>query len=180
MSVVFRVTEDFICAVRADLMRPHPFAHERVGFVAARAAQGQDHLVILAESYHPVDDHDYLPDPSVGAMMGQEALRKALDLALLNPVAVLHIHMHGEPPDERPSYLWFSDIDLSEQLKFVPDFFKVRRGMPHGAIVLSPYSAAGRLWLSPDEIVPIAEFDIVGSRMTLIRADTFGTTGFYG
>jgi len=66
-----------------------------------------------------VADADYVKDESVGAKIGQEALRKALETALLNPVGLLHVHMH-----DFPGPLWFSRIDLREQLNFVPDFSK--------------------------------------------------------
>ncbi|MDE5442527.1 hypothetical protein GWG65_13925 [Bradyrhizobium sp. CSA207] len=176
MKILFRATGDFMAAVRRDLSRRHPFAHERVGFITARAAQGHDHLVVLAEDYHPVADNDYVPDPSVGAMIGQEALRKALELALLKPVGVFHVHLHGLPAGRR---LWFSPIDLREQVKFVPDFFKVRRNMPHGAIVLSPYSAAGRVWLRPDEIVNFSEFVEVDAQVSIRKSSQDGSTDFY-
>src|SRR5450759_2444986 len=107
MSVLFRSTEGFMARMRSDLMRPHPFAYERVGFITTRAARGLDHLVVLAEHYYPVADEDYLPDETVGAMMGPEALRKALELALLNPVGIFHVHMHL-----MGRRLWFSGIDL--------------------------------------------------------------------
>jgi len=175
MKVIFRTTESFLESVRTDLIRPHPFAHERVGFITVRAAQGADHLVVLAQDYHPLADGEYLRDRSVGAMMGQEAIRKALDLALLNPVGIFHIHMHTLPGRR----LWFSHIDLREQQRFVPDFFKVRPNMPHGAIVLSPQSAAGLAWLGPTEIVPIAEFNFVGTQIKIVRSSGDGSTDFY-
>jgi hypothetical protein len=174
MGIVFRATENFLGHVRSDLTRKHPFAHERVGFIVVRAAQGLEHLVLLAQDYYPVADADYIPDSSVGAMLGQEAIRKALEIALLNPVGVFHVHMH-----DFPGRLWFSRVDLREQLKYVPDFFKVRSGMPHGAIVLSPYSAAGRVWLGPQEIVRIDEFDVVGARVKITRSSDDGSTDFY-
>jgi hypothetical protein len=61
----------------------------------------------------------------------------------------------------------------------VPDFFKVRSTMPHGAIVLSPRSAAGRTWLAPDNVVPIDEFNIVGAKLEVVRASEDGSTDFY-
>jgi hypothetical protein len=75
MTVIYRATEEFMSAVRADLLRPHRFAEERVGFISVRATGGQKNLTLIADDYHPVADEDYLPDPNVGAMMGQEALR---------------------------------------------------------------------------------------------------------
>jgi hypothetical protein len=148
--------------VRQDLERPHAFAAERVGFISIRAANAGANLLLLAHGYHPVDDDDYVNDPSVGAMMGQEAIRKALNIALLQPVGMIHVHMHGHK-----GVPGFSGIDLSEQLSFIPDFFKVRKGMPHGAMVLSHDKAAARIWLNPAAICDIHEFNIPGSRYSL-------------
>jgi hypothetical protein len=160
MKVVFRTTDQFFDDVRRDLARPHQFAAERVGFISLRAAHTRNTLVLLPEAYHPVADEDYIDDPTVGAMMGQEAIRKALNVALLQPVGMFHVHMHEH--HGRPG---FSKIDVVEQLKFVPDFFKVRREMPHGAIVLSHDRAFGRVWLDPKTIIRISEFNAVGPRM---------------
>jgi hypothetical protein len=172
--VTFRATQVFLSDVRRDLMRPHEFAHERVGFITVRAAQGAEGIVLLAQGYYPVADRDYLRDYTVGAMIGQEALRKALNLALLDGVGVFHVHMHG-----LSHRLWFSPIDLREQVKFIPDFFTVCPQMPHGAIVLNEKAAAGRVWLSANEVSIISEFDEVGSRTTLSRAAADGSTDFY-
>ena len=174
LRLTFRATGALLSEVRQDLMRAHEFAHERVGFITARAAQGAEGLVLLAESYYPVADEDYVRDPSVGAMIGQEALRKALDLALLKGVGVFHVHMH-----ELSHHLWFSHIDLREQVKFIPDFFTVCPQMPHGAIVLNERTAAGRVWLGPSRVTNINAFDEVGSPMALTRAAADGSTDFY-
>lgn len=174
MRTIFRATDQFMDSVRRDLQRPHRFAHERVGFITVKAAETSDTLLLLAEGYHPVEDDDYIKDNTVGAMMGQEAIRKALNLALLKRVGVFHVHMHF-----LPGRLWFSGIDLREQLKFVPDFFKVQSKLPHGALVLSPSSAAGRVWLSPTNIVPITEFNAVGTQVRAHYSAKDGSTDFY-
>jgi hypothetical protein len=162
--IIFRATQQFMDSVRHDLERRHAFAFERVGFITTRAVQGTEGLVILADGYHPVADDDYVPDSSVGAMLGSEALRKALELALLQGAGVFHVHMHGAAPR-----LWFSGIDLREQVRFIPDFFTVCPQMPHGAIVLDAKRAAGRVWLAPDRIVIIDEFGTVGGRLVIER-----------
>lgn len=176
MSVLFRATEQFMASVRHDLMRPHRFAHERVGFVTVKVAAGAENLVLLAQDYFPVADSEYVDDPTFGAMIGQEALRKALDLALLNPVGVFHVHMHLLSQQR----LWFSAIDLSEQRNFVPDFFKVRPTMPHGALVLSPQSAAGLVWRNASDVQPISEFNTVGAQLKIIAAALDGSTDYSG
>jgi len=176
MSILFRATEAFMASARRDLMRRHHFAHERVGFATTRAAAGKDRLVLLAENYYAVADEDYVFDPTVGARIGQEALRKALNLALFNPVGVIHIHMHLLPS----ARLWFSEVDLSEQRNFMPDFFKVRPTMPHGAVVLSPRSAAGLVWTAPNTVQPIDEFNFAGAQMKVIQARREGSTDYMG
>lgn len=162
MKAIFRTTGPFLENVRRDLVRPHRFAAERVGFISIRAASTPSNLVLLAEGYHPVADDDYVDDPSVGAMMGQEAIRNALNIALMQPVGMFHVHVHEHAG--RPG---FSRTDLREQLKFVPDFFKVRRHMPHGAIVLSHDRATGRVWLSAETVIGISEFNTVAPRMII-------------
>lgn len=166
MRSIFKATSGFVSDVRQDLRRSHRFAAERVGFISVRAANAGRTLILLAEGYHPVADDDYVDDPTVGAMMGQEAIRRALNIALLEQVGMIHVHMHAH--EGRPG---FSRTDRSEQLKFVPDFFKVRPQMPHGAVVLSHDHAIGRIWLSPEISAEISEFDIVGSR---IKIDIIG------
>ncbi len=162
MNVIFRCTDQFLREARRDLSRPHAFAAERVAFTSIRAAATQDSLVLLAEGYHPVADQDYLHDPTVGAMMNQEAIRKSLDIALLQQAGMIHVHMHehmGRPV--------FSRTDRREQLKFVPDFFKVRPQMPHGAVVVSHNMAAGLIWLNAKTTASITEFDVTGPRMSI-------------
>ncbi len=175
MNIIFRAPTAFIKSVRADLRRPHAFADERVGFLTARFAATGNSLILLAQDYHPVADADYLRDASVGAMMGSEALRKALEIALLNKVGIFHVHLH-----DFAGRLWFSGIDLREQEKFVPDFFKVRRKLPHGAIVLGPNAAAGRVWLSSDRIKPISEFNFMGPRIEVFHSDANGRVDYAG
>lgn len=165
MKTIFRMTDYFLQKVKQDLIRPHAFAAERVGFISVRAAGTGSEIVLLAENYHSVTDEDYVNDWTVGAMINQEAIRKALNVALLQPVGMFHVHMHGHsgPP-------LFSVTDLREQMKFVPDFFKVRRQLPHGAIVLSYDHFIGRIWLSSQNAVYINEFDVVGRTITRIDA----------
>src|ERR1700674_6069733 len=79
MRVRFKITTGLLVSVRADLGRPHPFAYERVGFVLAAAARSASGVLVLAQEHHPVADEDYLPDSSVGAMMGPGAIRKAME-----------------------------------------------------------------------------------------------------
>jgi len=166
MRICFKATDTLVSAIRTDLARPHLFAAERVGFISCRVgALEPTGLIILAHKYHPVDDGDYVDDATVGAMMGPTAIRKALEFAYNNDVAMFHVHIH----DHRgiPA---FSYIDRRETAKFVPDFWKVRPSMPHGALVLSQDSACGLCWY-PKVQKPFAvtDFSFVGSTIVQIR-----------
>jgi hypothetical protein len=166
MRVLFKIMDRLLEHVRQDLSRPHAFAAERVGFLVCRAASlDPSGTVILAHSFKPLEDADYVDDPTVGAMMGPRAIRKALEFALNNKVAMFHVHMHDHSGRTR-----FSRVDARESARFVPDFWNVRPEMPHGATVLSRDSAFGMCW-HPAESVPIeiGEFVVVGSPMLFIR-----------
>jgi len=142
MTLIFRMRSDLAESVRADLRRPHPFAFERVGFICARVAQhSSDGLLILGYGYHTVDDEDYIDDPSVGAMMGSSAIRRALEIAYINKVSMIHVHLHDHKGSPR-----FSSVDLTESAKFMPNFFHVVAHLPHCAVVLSADRAIGLCW----------------------------------
>jgi hypothetical protein len=145
VKVRFKITAALLETIRADLRRPHPFAYERVGFISAKLARSAEAVLVLAQTYRPVADEDYLPDVSVGAMMGPEAIRKAMEWALVESVGIFHVHTHGG--GGMPG---FSDVDMRESAKFVPDFLKAAPQNIHGAIVLSDNAAAGRVWFARD------------------------------
>jgi hypothetical protein len=159
MTVQFKITRRLLQTIRRDLARPHAFAHERVGWVSAGLSSADDELWVLARGYRPVADMDYLRDPSVGAMMGPEAIRKALQWAMAEGVAIFHVHTHGGRG--RPG---FSGTDLREQAKFVPNFFQLAPQCPHGALVLSDNSAHGHIWLDASKpYQAITDFAEIGA-----------------
>lgn len=166
MTVLFKIVDRLLEKARRDLTRPHNFAAERVGFLACRAARlPNDGIVLLASDYKPVDDSDYVDDPTVGAMMGPNAIRKALEFALNHRVGMFHIHLHEHTGQPR-----FSRVDSRESAKFVPDFWNVRPEMPHGALVASTDSLYGFCW-HPGTAKPIeiGDFVVVGSPMVVVR-----------
>jgi len=166
MNIQFKITSPLLAAIRQDLHRPHSFAYERVGFIAAGIAASVDGILILAHSYRPVADADYLPDPSVGAMMGADAIRKAMQWALSANVSVFHVHSHGGRGVPR-----FSGVDVRESAKFIPDFLKVAPQRPHGAIVLSNNAAYGLAWVKLGQPpLPIRDFSEVGMPLRRWRA----------
>ena len=162
----FKITSTLLDEVRSDLARAHEYALERVGFLRAGLTINERDCAILVHSYLPVEDEDYVEDPSVGAMMGPHAISKAMAAAFEDRVSLVHVHSHGGRGIPR-----FSDIDLRENRKFVPDFFKVCPQRPHGAVVLSETHAYGQVWLRSDKTArPINLFQLVGPQYRKWRA----------
>lgn len=158
MNVHFKITSGLLATVRRDLRRPHEFAHERVGFISAGLSESDEGLLVLAQSYRPVADVDYMPGTGAGAMMSAAALRKALQWALSERVAIFNVHSHGGLGVPR-----FSPFDLRESAKFVPDFFKLAASRAHGALVLSRDAAYGKIWFNGKRIDFISRYTEVGA-----------------
>jgi hypothetical protein len=166
MNIRFKITSALLTTIRIDLRRPHPFAHERVGFIAAGLASAHDELLILVRGYRPVLDDEYLRDPSVGAMMGDQAIRRARQWAMDGRAAIFHVHSHGGR-----GVPGFSGVDIRENAKFIPNFVSVAPQCVHGAIVLSDTAAFGRVWLGRAEPHPfITNFSEVGMPIRNWRA----------
>lgn len=142
MKIHIKVTEVLLAQVRADLHHRHPFALERVGFLTAGATRVRDgDILLLCRSYHPVADEDYEASATVGAQIGSDAMRRAIEVAHPGKSALLHIHTHGGRGVPA-----FSKTDLVSGAQFVPGFFNALPRTPHGLIVLSDTSAAGLVW----------------------------------
>src|ERR1700729_2806808 len=87
--------------MRRDLVRPHVFAAERIGFAAVRIGNaGNDPTLILVEGYSPVADENYIDDPKVGARINSAAIRTAMQMAIDQRCGAFHVHLHinrGKP-----------------------------------------------------------------------------------
>jgi proteasome lid subunit RPN8/RPN11 len=166
MKIRFKIRSALLATIRIDLRRPHPFAHERVGFIAAGLAAAHDELLILAREYRPVRDDEYINDPRVGAMMSAEAIRRARQWAMDERVAIFHVHTHGGA-----GIPGFSGVDIRENAKFVPNFVSVAPHAVHGAIVLSGTAAFGQVWLDRKSPQPfITTFSEIGTPIRSWRA----------
>lgn len=162
MKIRFKIQEELLKSAMANLRCRHVFAAERVGFFLCRPSHLPDgDLLVLAQEFHAVADDDYLKDSRAGATMGPDAIRKALQTAYNQGASMFHVHIH-----EHSGKPGFSGIDSRETACFVPDFWNVRPGLPHGAIVLSKDSAYGRCWVpGKEDPVEISEFVSVGIPM---------------
>ena len=138
----------------SDLIRRHPFAAERVGFVSARMGSLADQgKLILLNRYHSIPDEQYVDDPTVGARIGSEAMTWAM-LAVYHgrPAreGIFHIHLHGHNGETG-----MSRTDACEIPKLMPGFQSVGREAMHGIIILSRDHGSGWVWM-PGRKEPIA------------------------
>jgi hypothetical protein len=129
--------------IRADLRRPHAFAAERVGFLRCRVATlDQAGWLILPFDYLPIPDERYIRDDTVGAKIDSSAIRIAMDAAMADDIAILHVHLH-----EHAGQPGFSRTDLNSYPGLVRALQNAAPSRPHGAIVLSDDSANALIWL---------------------------------
>jgi len=159
MNWTLRISQPLLDAIRSDLRRPHRFATERAGFVFCRyGVVDRSQTLVLAHSFLPATDDDYVDDRRFGAVLGSSAWRRALTHALEHPVGIFHVHLHAHAGAPRPSR-----ADLSESAAFVPDFFHVRSAFPQGTLIVSNDSLSGRVWAT-DEAAPrsFSKLHIVG------------------
>ena len=159
MNITVKISGKTLDEVRKDLARPHPFAWERVGFLTASPAKVPRGLLLFVDRYFPVEDGDYERNDIVGAQIGSNAMRKAVQAAYRPNRALLHIHTHGGCGKPH-----FSGVDLRSADEFIPGLFSPIPSMPHGLLVLSNDDANGKLWLgSQGDPVKINEFIRVDS-----------------
>lgn len=167
MTYSFRITERLLGEIHADLSRPHRFAFERVGFIHCRVGVMEATSNILAESYSPVAEDDYLECDHMGALMGPAAIRKALQASYRSQTALFHVHRH-----EHRGMPAFSAVDNRENAKFIPDFWKVAPSSPHGAIVLSQDRCYGMVWDAKTRTTfPLRRITAVGFPVRHLGAD---------
>jgi hypothetical protein len=154
MKVIFKMHSSLRSAIHKDLERPHEFAYERAGFIECGAAQIENGIMVLAQSYQSIADDDYLRDNRVGARINGHAIRAAMQLSLDKRAGIFHVHLHEHVGVPRPS-----NTDIQESKKLVPDFFNVTPSMPHGTMIFSKDRAFGLCWLGK-ECAPI-HFDMI-------------------
>ena len=146
MTMDIKLSGQLYQQILRDLLRPHAFAKERVGFTFGRLGSApDDRKIILLNRYHSIPDEEYVRDPSVGARIGPAALTWAMQAIYHGRSAnegLFHVHMHGNIGEPRMSV-----TDSRELPKLIPGFQSVGPDAPHGIIIFSRNHGAGWVWL---------------------------------
>ncbi len=174
--IVLRARTDSLDSLRTDLARPHPFAFERVGFVTCRHGTGEnDETIVLVTGYTSVADDLYVRDPGVGARIGSDAIREAMQHALDADCGLLHVHAHVGRGKSA-----LSGIDRREIPRLIQSFRAVKPDMPHGILLLSDDSCSAWIWPTGDEnMLEADQITVVGRPMQFFfaqpeRRESFG------
>lgn len=152
-----RLTRALLSRITADLRRPHPFAAERVGFAFGKLGDlgGGDRAVLLTR-FLPLPDDHYLPDPEVGALIGEKAMESAMNEVFRvrdQREGIFHVHMH----ERQFGPTGMSRVDRRDVPRMIPNFASVSRNAAHGFIILS--EDHGLAWVRPPDSRELVEAD---------------------
>jgi hypothetical protein len=173
-AVRVRLTAAMIKEMRTDLRRTHPFAAERIGFLSVSPGAGENgDLLVLGLEYHGVADEHYLDDPMVGARIGGDAIRGAMDQIRVSRRGMFHVHLH-----EHRGVPMFSPTDSREQPLLVQAFRVMNDAAPHGMLVLSEDKASAWIWM-PGSSQPVRpkSISVVGYPLTRVHFDSSESIG---
>ncbi len=156
--ITLRITETMMSLVRSDLIREHPFAYERVGFLFLRQGSCDKGMLLIATSYSSVPDDQYIRDLTVGARINVNAIRNAMQRIMDTGEDVLHVHLHAQKGVPA-----FSQVDLDGLKQLIPSFQKVCLDGIHGAAVLSADNVSAIVWHPKEKsIFAVNKISIVG------------------
>jgi len=157
VKLEMRIPVSILRQARDDLVRQHPFAFERVGFIFARHASSSGQVLILANRYEAVPDEDYVPDESVGARIGAAIIRRMLQTVLNRQEGIFHVHMH-----DHPGTPGFGLVDKRELAQLIPPFCAVASKEHHGAVLLSRDRVICRAWSQGAAPIGVTRVSSVG------------------
>ena len=163
--IIFKIADDLLISIRADLARPHSYAAERVGFLSVRQVRLGAIILLLATAYYPVPDEQYIDDPYSGARINSEAIRGAMQLALDTGEGIFHIHPHLGSNTPR-----FSSMDRRETPPIIKSLQVVSPESTHGMIVINNKKLSGLVQTpNEDTLIPINKTVVVGFPTKIIN-----------
>jgi hypothetical protein len=167
MKIELKLSQALYDTIRSDLQRSHPFAAERVGFVMARTgALSQGGVLILPTRYHSIPDDQYLRDSTVGARIGPEAMRSAMEAVYhgrSNREGIFHVHLHPHSGETA-----MSRTDSRELPPLIPGFQSVGPLAAHGILILSRNHGTAWVWLPGQSTAQVNKtISIIGTPLEL-------------
>jgi ThiF family protein len=103
MQTILKIPRQLFEQAKADLLRPHAFAYERVGFFSTRCSRTKSKILVHCIAYNSVTDEHYIMDSTVGARIGSDAITEAMGHAVISSIGQIHVHYHGGAGLPHPS-----------------------------------------------------------------------------
>ena len=164
MKVKVRIPQKLLQDVRNDLLRPHAFAAERVGFLYGRLVSGRSLQVLMTE-YEPLADDRYVRDPHSGARIDSQAIRGGMQGVLDKHQGAFHVHMHYWPGHPK-----MSRMDAEEIPRVITAFQRVGSQHAHGIFLLHDVECATWVWLpGANDAVQADAIAVVGFPLQIFR-----------
>lgn len=146
--------------IMADLLRRHPFAGERIGFLLCRSLSIGRKKIFLGFDYRPVRDSDYILDETVGARINGNAIRMAMGLAIEHRCSVFHLHTHGRLSSPSPS-----GTDLAECPGIARSIRHAFPQAPHGWLILGQEGVFAEVLVGNARVSKFRKMCLVGLPM---------------
>ncbi len=163
MTTRLRLLRSLHQRMMADLVRAHPYARERVGWVVGRTATGPaDNTLVVAYDYLDVPDDEYIDDPRVGARFNRNVIRRAMQHCVDTGDSVFCVHFHDH--SGRPV---FSRTDHRGLWPLVPPLRTLAPQAAHGLLLLSLDEAVAIAWPPPSKEPMACSVRVVGRPMGL-------------
>lgn len=146
MKTQFKISRRYLDEIKTDLLRPHEFAYERVGFLYGT----QSFNLILAQEYEEINDSDYIFDEKVGARFSGDVIRRALERTMRTKQSVFHTHIHdhdGEP--------FLSSVDVKSVMEISRSLMAVNPDVEHGCLILSNDQCKAYLLKASGRLEPV-------------------------
>src|ERR1017187_2777235 len=170
MKPIIKIPRGLYEQAKADLLRPHEFAWERVGFFSTLYSKTKSRTIVHCVAYHPVQDGHYIEDSSVGVRIGPLAITESMARSLNNSVGQIHIHWHGGSGLPHPSTTDSNELPPVQQSLCNANVNEV-----HGWMILGNHDAWVSVFL-PGEKAPAVEcpVTIVGFPTIVNHRDATG------
>jgi molybdopterin/thiamine biosynthesis adenylyltransferase len=164
-KVTIRIPEKLYDNIYADLLRPHKFASERVGFTFSKTKILENgEIIICMNEYTPIDDGNYIMAPSVGAKFNSLAITNAIGYGRKHKKGIFHTHLH-ELSKRDPE---FSFTDLEHLPPIVESANRIVKEEIHGLFLLSQTTLSALVWIPGEEgYRKVDQISIVGATLKL-------------
>ena len=135
MKTQFR--DGLIGEIIQDLIRPHSFAFERLGYILGEIKDG----VLVLNEWMKFEDFFYEDNKEVGARIGANGMTFLMRKVFSTKKHFFHTHLH-----DFQDVPYFSGVDMRSLLEVTPSLFDFSGIGPHGAFLIGRKSSKLIWW----------------------------------